>query len=161
MNIPAREATKRGILSFISSIYDPLGMVSPFILTAKIILQNLCREKIGLDDEIPCTAVSRWNNWIKELPQLAELKVQRCFKPENFGEVKTVELDHFSDASEDGFGAVSYVRTVNHESKIHCSFGIGKSRLAPLKPMTIPRLELSAATVAVKLDRMLKRELEI
>ena len=161
VNIPAREATKRGILSFISSIYDPLGMVSPFILTAKIILQNLCREKIGWDDEIPCTAVSRWNNWIKELPQLAELKVQRCFKPENFGEVKTVELHHFSDASEDGFGAVSYVRTINHEGKIHCSFAIGKSRLAPLKPMTIPRLELSAATVAVKLDRMLKRELEI
>eukprot|EP00112_Aurelia_sp_Birch-Aquarium-sp1_P011096 Seg2340.7 transcript_id=Seg2340.7/GoldUCD/mRNA.D3Y31 product="hypothetical protein" protein_id=Seg2340.7/GoldUCD/D3Y31 len=161
VNIPAREVTKRGILSFISSIYDPLGMVSPFILTSKIILQNLCREKLGWDDEIPCTAVRRWNNCVKELPKLAELKVPRCFKPEDFGEAKTVELHHFSDASEDGFGAVSYLRTVNYEGKIQCSFVIGKSRLAPLKPMKIPKLELSAATVAVKLDRMLKQELEI
>ena len=161
VNIPAREVTKRGILSFISSIYDPLGMVSPFILTAKIILQDLCRKKLGWDDAIPCAAVSRWNNWLNELPRLAKLKVPRCFKPEDFGEVATVELHHFSDASEDGFGAVSYLRTVNYEGRIQCSFAIGKSRLAPLKPMTIPRLELSAATVAVKLDRMLRRELEI
>ena len=161
VNIPARKATKRGLLSFISSIYDPLGMISPCILIAKIILQDLCREKVGWDDEIPCIFSSRWNNWIEELPKLVNLKVLRCFKPENFDEVETVELHHFSDASESGLGAVSYLRTVNHEGKIHCSFVIGKARVAPLKPMTIPRLELSAATVAVKLDRMLKRELEI
>ena len=161
VNIPERDVTKRGLLSIISSIYDPLGMISPFILTAKIILQNLCREKIGWDVEIPCTFISRWNHWVNQLPKLAELKVSRCFKPEDFGEVETVELHHFSDASESGFGAVSYVRSVNYEGKIHCSFAIGKSRVAPLKPMTIPRLELSAATVAVKLDLMLKRELEV
>ena len=161
VNIPERNVTKRGLLSFISSIYDPLGMISPFILTAKIILQNLCREKIGWDVEIPCTFISRWNNWVKQLPNLVELKVSRCFKPEDFGEVETVKVHHFSDASESGFGAVSYVRSVNYEGKIHCSFAIGKSRVAPLKPMTIPRLELSAATVAVKFDLMLKRELEV
>ena len=113
VNIPERNVTKRGLLSFISSIYDPLGMISPFILTAKIILQNLCREKIGWDVEIPCTFISRWNNWVKQLPNLAELKVSRCFKPEDFGEVETVKVHHFSDASESGFGAVSYVRSVN------------------------------------------------
>eukprot|EP00794_Sanderia_malayensis_P021143 gene21143-biopygen14691 len=160
VNIPAREVTKRGILSFVSSIYDPLGIVAPFVLTAKIILQELCLEKLGWDDEIPQTAINRWNSWIKELPNLVKLAVPRCFQPENFGEVKRVELHHFCDASENGYGA-SYVRTISREGEINCSFAIGKSRLAPLKPMTIPRLELSAATVAVKLDRMLKRELEI
>ena len=118
VSIPAREITKRGILSFISSIDDSFRMIASFILTAKIILQNLCREKLGWDDEIPCTAVSRWNNCFKELPKLAGLKVQRCFKPEKFVEVKTVELHYFSDASEDGFVAVSSMRTVNHEGKI-------------------------------------------
>ena len=62
VNILAREVTKRGIINFISSIYDPLGIV--FILTAKIILQALCCAKLGCDDKIPCTAVSRWNNWV-------------------------------------------------------------------------------------------------
>ena len=117
VNITARKVTKRGLLSFISSVYDPLGMISPFILTAKIILQELCREKVGWDDEIPCKFSSRWNNWIEELPELVKLKISRCFKPEHFDEVETVELHHFSDASEWGLGAVSYLRTVNHEGK--------------------------------------------
>ncbi len=84
VNITAREATKRGILSFVSSIYDPLGIVAPFVLTAKIILQDLCRQKLGWDDEIPGTAINRWNSWIKELPNLVKLVVPSCFKPENF-----------------------------------------------------------------------------
>eukprot|EP00794_Sanderia_malayensis_P019620 gene19620-biopygen13889 len=88
VNIPAREVTKRGILSFVSSIYDPLGIVAPFVLTAKIILEELCREKLGWDDEIPRTAINRWNSWIKELPNLVRLAVPRCLQPENFGEVK-------------------------------------------------------------------------
>ncbi len=130
VNILAREVTKRGILSFISSIYDPLAIVSPFILTAKIILQNLCREKLVWEEEISCTAVSRWNNWIKELPKLAKLNVPRYFKPENFGQIKTVELHYFSDASESGFGAVLYVKSGKKQLK-------KRSSLLNLDPVVI------------------------
>ena len=71
-------------------------------------------------------------------------------------------LHHFADASEIAYGAVSNIRFVNEEwNAVHCSFLVGKSRLGYVKPMTIPRLELSAAVVAVKLDRTLKEELEI
>ena len=87
--------------------------------------------------------------------------VERCIKPKNFGDAKKTELHHFSDASEVGYGAVMYIHQINQEGKIHCSFGISKSRLAPMKPITMPRLELSAATVAVNLDKMMRRELDI
>ena len=153
--------TRRGLLSIISSVYDPIGFVSPFILKAKIILQKLCREKIGWDAEIADLHLAQWNKWLQEVPKLEQFSVDRCVKPSCFGNVVCNELHHFSDASEQGYGAVSYLRMINKNGDIHCSFVVGKSRVTPLKRMTIPRLELSAATVAVKLDKMIKKELEI
>ena len=79
-----------------------------------------------------------------------------------FGDIITESrLHHFSDASELGYGAVSYLRSVNSHGNIDCSFVMGKSRLAPVKPRMIPRLELSAATTAVHLDTMIKEELDV
>lgn len=153
--------TRRGLLSIISSVYDPLGFVSPFILKAKVILQRLCCEKIGWDAEIADVDLVQWNEWLQEVPKLERFSVDRCIKPSCFGNVVRNELHHFSDASERGYGAVSYLRLINENGDIHCSFILGKSRVTPLKKITIPRLELSAATVAVKLDRMIKKELEI
>ena len=162
-NVCVREkpATRRSILSVISSIYDPLGMAAPFILNAKLILQRLCREGIRWDDAIPENEVKSWRQWLDKLETLKEFEVDRCFKPENFGDVVKTELHNFADASEAGFGAVSFLRSINNRGEVHCSFVLGKARLSPMKPMTIPRLELSAATVAVRLDRLIKRELEI
>ena len=85
----------------------------------------------------------------------------RCLKPERFSKIKRTQLHHFADASQIAYSAVSYARMVNANNDVHCAFLIGKSRLAPLKTMTIPRLELSAAVLAVNLDRMLQRELDI
>ena len=71
-----------------------------------------------------------------------------------------MELHHYSDASKDAYGQCSYLRLVNHSDQIHCSLGIAKSRVAPLKPVTIPRLELTAALLLVKTDAILCLELE-
>ena len=98
---------------------------------------------------------------MQELPRLDQFSIDRCFKPVYFGNVARIELHHFSDASKQGFGAVSYLKMTNENGGIHCSFVIGKSRVTPLKKLTIPRLELSAATIAVKLDKMIRRELEM
>ena len=70
-------------------------------------------------------------------------------------------MHHFSDASQLAYGACSYLRLVNENGFVHCSFLIGKSRLAPLKTVSIPRLELTAAVLAVKLDSMLRKELKV
>ena len=160
-NIKKQQCTRRGILSVVSSIYDQLGMAVPFILPAKVLLQDLCRRGLGWDDVIPSHYLFHWRIWIQGLPKLSKLSVDRCVKPPDFGEIITSQIHHFCDASQSAYGAVSYLRLVNSSGQIHCSFLIGKSRLAPLKQMTIPRLELAAATLSVGLNKMLKKELEM
>jgi len=159
--VPEKPVTRRGILSATSSVYDPLGIVSPFILPAKKIMQDLCRESHGWDEPVPQESMSRWERWLEDLPKLSSVQIDRCIKPKNFGEVVKSELHTFSDASQTGYGAVSYIRLINSEGDVHCSFLAAKSRLAPLKAVTIPRLELSAAVVAVELEGQLRQELEI
>ena len=159
--IKNRPATRRGILSIVSSVYDPLGFAAPFILQAKLILQDLCREKLGWDDEIPEGYLKRWKAWLEDLPKLEQLSVDRCFKPADLGEVSNIQLHHFADASQLGYGAVSYLRIEDTEGEAKTSFVMGKSRLAPIKPATIPRMELSAAVVATNLDKVTRRELTL
>ena len=136
-------------------------MAAPFFLQAKVLLQDLCRKGLGWDDEILCLHLSRWQAWLADLPKLSQLSVKICVKGTDLGELVTTEIHHFCDASQCAYGAVSYLRQVDSNSQAHCSFLVGKSRLAPLKQMSIPRLELAAATLSVHLNRLLKNELEI
>ena len=152
--------TRRGILSTVSSIYDPLGFLAPFILTGKQILQQLCRDKADWDEPIPDQARAKWQKWRRELLDLEELKIPRCFVPNGFGEPTSIELHHFSDASVDGYGQCSYLRLVNKSNQVHCSLAMGKSRVTPLKNVTVPRLELTAALVSTKVSSVLRQELD-
>ena len=148
--------TRRGLLSVVSSVYDPLGFAAPVILPAKAILQDLCRKRLEWDDPIPNEEKERWLKWLKDLP-----KLDRCFKPQNFRKTASLQLHHFSDASQQGYGAVSYLRSMDDKGTIHCSFVMGKARTAPLKSITIPRLELSAAVLASRLDKIIRREIDL
>ena len=147
-----KPSTRRGILSIVSSIYDPLGFVAPFILPAKCLLQTLCRRGLGWDDKVSNEDISIWQSWLGDLPKLESLKVYRCFKLPDFVDVTTSQIHHFADAGQTVYGAVSYLRITNAQGLIHCSFVIGKSQLSLLKFLTIPRLELGAAVVAARLD---------
>ena len=152
--------TRRGILSVVSSVFDPLGIVAPFILPAKRLLQDLCREQeLSWDDEVSEDQRNRWQQWLSELPMLERLKVDRCIKPAGFGAVTSRQLHVFSDASSYGYGAAAYLRLTNSQGLVHCSFVMGKARLAPAKSVTIPRLELTAATVAIRVGELLSKEL--
>ena len=146
--------TRRGILSSISSIYDPLGPAAPFLLKGKQILQDLCKTQAAWDETVPDSVRVRWEKWRGELHELAELKIRRCYKPDNFGEVKSVELHSFSDASVNGYGQCSYLRMVNNRDEVHCALVMAKSRVTPLKPVTVPRLELTAV-VSTKISSFL------
>ena len=75
ITIKDRAATRRGILSVVSSVYDPLGIVAPFILTAKLILQELCKKKLGWDDKIFDKDFERWKAWLEALPKLEQFSV--------------------------------------------------------------------------------------
>ena len=160
IHLKDKPLSRRGILSTVSSIYDPLGFASPFLLQGRRILQQLCSDKKGWDEEITPEERSAWERWRGELPGLEALNIRRCFKPKDFGEVVRMSIHHFSDASDVGYGEASYLRLENNNGQVNCSLLMGKSRVAPLKQTTIPRLELTAATVAVKVGALLKTELE-
>ena len=90
-----------------------------------------------------------------ELPLLERLSVPRCAKPLDFGEVISRQIHIFSDASNVGYGSAAYQRLCTH-----CSFLMGKARLVPIKAVTVPHLELTAATVSVRLGEIMKKELD-
>jgi len=153
--------TRRGILSTISSIYDPLGIAGPFLLKGKKILQLITSLKDGWDCKVPEYLAHQWISWRDQLFQLQHVTLERCYKPATFGPVQRTSLHIFSDASEIGYGAVCYLRQVDTDDNICVSLVLGKSRVSPIKPITIPRMELTAATVSVKLGAMLKKELNL
>ena len=152
--------TRRGVLSTIGSIYDPLGLLGPFILKGRKILQQITLENSCWDDELTPELYSSWEEWLKDLPKLQSLKIGRCYKPENFNTV-AASLHSFSDASDHGYGQATYLRQVSDQGEVHVSLVIGKSRVVPSKPTTIPRLELTAALVSAKITAMVKDELDI
>ena len=152
--------TRRGMLSTVSSIYDPLGLAAPFLLEGKRLLQQVCNSNKGWDDDLNDDHKSAWERWRLNLPRLEQIEVQRSFKPTEFHSIKSATLHHFSDASQSGYGQCSYIRLVDESNKINCSLMMGKSRVVPLKPVTVPRLELTAACVSAKVGRMLETELQ-
>ncbi|XP_038063112.1 uncharacterized protein LOC119733815 [Patiria miniata] len=152
--------TRRGVLSTVCSVYDPLGLVAPVILVGKQILQSLCKDQVDWDDPLPDPLRSRWEQWRSSLIHLQSLKVPRCFRPEEFGELTSIEDHHFSDASNNGYAQCSYLRLRNGEGRVHCVLVMGKCRVCPLKAVTIPRLELNAAVVSVRVSALVQRELD-
>lgn len=96
-----------------------------------------------------------------DLEKVVEFQVDHCIRPKGFGELIHAQLHHFSDASDRGYGTVSYLRLENQDKGIHLAFMLGKARVAPLKQTTIPRLELTATVLAVKVDNMLRKELSL
>lgn len=98
VQVKANLLTRRGVLSTVASIYDPLGFIAPFVLLGKQILQQMCREKVDWDEEIPEHLKPQWESWTKDFPGLADVQINRCFVPSDFGQVKSYELHHFADA---------------------------------------------------------------
>lgn len=90
----------------------------------------------------------RWKKWLVGLQRLSSFSVDRCIKPAGFGVVKSAQLHHFSDASNNGYGTVSYIMLTDKNDQKNISFLMGKSRVAPLKQVTVPRMELTAAVIA-------------
>jgi len=155
-----KPATRRGILSTVSSIFDPLGLLSPFILTGKRILQELCQDGMDWDEPLSEGIKMRWEKWKADVVELADIRIPRCYKPKDFGTVQTVEMHHFSDASLEGYGACSYLRLIDDRNQATAALVMAKSRVTPAKSVTVPRLELTAAVVSVKIGNFLCKELK-
>ena len=162
--------TRRGVLSVVNSVYDPLGFAAPVVLRGKLLLQKLVvmgnknnRDRLNWDDPLPDELMRRWQSWRDSLIDLEQVAVPRCYRPEGFRPVVRNEIHAFSDASQDAIGAIVYLRQLNDREKVNLSFVFGQSKEAPTKQTSIPCLELCGAvlsTLAVK--RVLKEiDLEI
>ncbi|KAK6195425.1 hypothetical protein SNE40_000861 [Patella caerulea] len=155
-----KPCTRRGILSTICSIFDPLGFLAPVLIEGKIILQELCRDKFDWDDPIPEDLKNRWEKWRTDLHLIEDFNVPRCYKNSEFGQLANVQIHYFSDASTQAYSQCSILRLTDTQGRINCSFVIGKARVMPIKPLTIPRLELTAAVTSVRISQQLRRELD-
>ena len=127
-NLPVSE---RGILSFISSIFDPFGMIAPGILEPKFIIKELWRLNVDWDDELPSELKRCWEEWKETLQDLPSIEIPRWYDIDLTNE-QSLQLHVFADASNNAYGAVAYLRQA-HEEYVTCSFIFGKSRLAPIK----------------------------
>lgn len=156
--------TRRGLLSTVSSIFDPLGIVAPVTLPGRILLQKLCALSYGWDDPLPDVLQEEWQEWLVRASEMDRVHLSRCIlgPPCN---VTSTQLHVFADASETGYSAVAYlrreVRTSGGGTERFVSFLLGKSLVNPIRFVTVPRLELAAAVLAVRLRRLLTRELDI
>ena len=149
------------MLAALNSFYDPLGLISPFILKGRLIFQAVCQLPIGWDDSVPKEYLVQWEKWLDSLSELKSLKIDRCFKPKELCDIIEISLHHFSDASDFGYGGCHYLRFVDSNGSVHCCLIMGKSRVVPAKSNhTTPRLELIAATLSSQIAKFIAKELE-
>lgn len=156
-----KPVTRRCMVSIVYSLFDPLGFIAPYIMKAKLILQMLSRKKIGWDEPLEENENVQWTRWLDDLAKLKGVTVDRCFKPKGFAQVQETQLHLFSDASRQGYSAAAYFRVKDVDGRVHCSFVMGKARLAPIREISIPRLELTAAVISVKLSHLIRNELDL
>ncbi|XP_062708163.1 uncharacterized protein LOC134288186 [Aedes albopictus] len=144
--------TKRQVLKCLMSFYDPLGLLALFTVQGKIILQAIWRSNIQWDQRVGAVLQTRWQKWIQILDDVKQLQVPRCyFEQATSQHYQHVQLHIFVDASEDAYAAVAYFRVVDLQGRARCSLVAAKTKVAPIKPISIPRLELQAAVLGVRL----------
>lgn len=140
--------TKRGILSKMGRIFDPLGLVTPMTLVGKIILQELWRTKLGWDEPVTGSLLQEWAGFLRDLPTVNGIKVPRWIGQEP---QRQIQFHGFCDASTRGYGAAVYIRVRDDAGNVRIHLLAAKSRVAPLKEVTIPRLELCSAKLLIDL----------
>ena len=146
------------ILSQINSIYDPLGLAGPFTVRAKIMMRKLWMseaERLDWDDPVSDECRAEWNTFFSDLFIMNNIKFGRCLKPTNA--VGNPMLVIFSDGSNSAYGACAYVRWALNGGGFESRLAISKNRLAPVKAMSIDRIELCGAVLSKRLKELLER----
>ena len=152
--------TQRTVLSFVSSVFDPIGLVAPYTVRARLLLREIWRiSGQQWDNPLPLDLNAKFLEWRSGLPILGQLIIPRCYFP---SAVDKIELHMFSDSSQELFCAVGFLRARiidTHEKKL--AFILGKARVAPMKAFSIPKLELQASLLATRLKIDIMKALSI
>ncbi|XP_047031145.1 uncharacterized protein LOC124638261 [Helicoverpa zea] len=159
INIDTTQLTKRKVLSIISQVYDPLGLLAPNIIITKILIQQLWLRKIGWDEPVPSDLACSFIKLITSLQHLSEIHVPRHVTTQH---AQQLELHIFTDASQDAYGACAYIRsTCEQTNKVVVRLLCAKSKVAPLKVVSVPRLELCGALVGARLYKKIAASMDL
>ena len=142
--------TKRNLVSFIGRFYDPIGFLAPVIIRFKIMLQRLCQHRIDWDDKIPTELMKEWNGMVTDIREAPAMSLPRCYLAGVTEPLITTTLYGFCDASTKAYAAVIYLQLIT-KSQIIVRFVAAKTRVAPVKQQSIPRMELLSALVLSRL----------
>ncbi|XP_036346166.1 uncharacterized protein LOC118755440 [Rhagoletis pomonella] len=135
--------TKRAILSAIAKLFDPPGWLAPVVIVAKIIMQNIWLEGTGWDDTVSPTTLDRWQAFMHDYMDINTIRIPRWV---HFTQTDDAEIHGFSDASEKAYAATVFLRVKTAE-RVVVSFLIAKTKVAPVKTVSLPRLELCGAVL--------------
>ena len=150
-------STKRSVLKLSAKIFDPIGLFTPFTVTMKMLFQTLCTTSMNWDDELDGRALASWNSILGDLQALSDIRVPRCYFRCIDEPFRTHEIHGFCDASDLAYAAVVYLRTEHSIGEVDTNLIASKTRIAPIKKQTIPRLELLGANVLARLvDTVIK-----
>ena len=155
-------STKRSVLSVLSRLYDPLGLICPFILKAKILFQIIWRQGYDWDELLSAELAAEFQHWLEDSRSLVDAHFPRAYFPNISWSLiaDKVELHAFGDASERGYGSVVYLRIL-YEGKYHIAFCAARSRVAPIKKVSLPRLELLSALMCARLVDFVQTSLKL
>ena len=151
------QLTKRNFLKRIATLFDPVGFLAPFIIRAKVMMQEMWVAGLEWDELCPRELVHKSQEWFSELEELPTIKVTRCvrFGPEQV--VLSETLHTFVDTSQNAYAAVVYLKVSYESGSVSSQLVAAKTRVAPLAATSIPRLELMAAILGLRLTESVSR----
>ena len=153
------EPTKRNLLSLLSSLFDPLGLISGVVVSMKILFQDVCKNKLGWDEVFSDDMKKHLDQWVRDLIATREICVDRCLYNTNTEKISKCYLHGFGDASKSAYCGVVYLVYHTENEKACARLIASKTRVAPLKELSIPRLELMAARILAQLVNTIRSAL--
>lgn len=150
--------TKRKVLSAIAKIYDPLSLLAPIIVTAKMFLQQLWLAGIDWDDDVPESVRTQWCEYRAQLPNIEAIHIARWIGLQGDD---TFEMHGFSDASKDAYAACVYLRIMHKNGEVSVALVAAKTKVAPIKQISVPRLELNGAVLLCRLLGAVQKAMQL
>ncbi|XP_071033036.1 uncharacterized protein [Parasteatoda tepidariorum] len=159
ISIDDKSITKRKILSLAHKIFDPIGFTCPVTLIPKLLLQDCWKAQVSWDAELPKDIVQKFNNWRNQISDLKDIEIPRNYSCLDLNDAK-LTLHVFCDASKLSYATGIFLRA-ERGNEVTCQLLQARSRVAPLKNVSIPRLELLACNIGVRLATSVKNDLNL
>lgn len=155
--------TRRGVLSTINSLFDPLGFASPVTVQGKMLFRQMLSTSSEADWDSPLDDSFRlkWSAWVNSVHHLEDVRIPRMCCKYSVCESQHKEVHIFTDASKDAIAAVAFLKVWKDEENSDIGFLMGKAKVAPTHGHTIPRLELCAAVLGIEIAEIIREQMDL